>query len=130
MAGLRKCYQSLERHVKVAGHPDGPSKIKDLSVEEFAKMAADQRTVILDVRTSKEFQDGHLARAINLDVNAPDFAEQAKALDKNKIYLVHCASGVRSVIACEKLGRLNFPNLYNLPGGYKAWVKSGQPVEK
>jgi rhodanese-related sulfurtransferase len=43
---------------------------------------------------------------------------------------VHCASGGRSVKACEKLGRLDFPKLYNLPGGFKAWAQAGKSVEK
>ena len=93
-------------------------------------MASDKRYVVLDVRTSQEFNAGHLPGAINLDINAPDFDQQAKALDKDKAYLVHCASGVRSVKACDKLGQIDFHRLYNLPGGFKAWVKAGQPVEK
>jgi len=28
------------------------------------------------------------------------------------------------------LSHLDFPNLYNLPGGFKAWAKAGKPVEK
>jgi rhodanese-related sulfurtransferase len=44
--------------------------------------------------------------------------------------LVHCASGVRSARACDKLNHLDFPNLYNLPGGFRAWAKAGKPVEK
>jgi rhodanese-related sulfurtransferase len=103
---------------------------QNLSVEEFAKMADDKRNVILDVRTPEEFQAGHLPRAVNLDVKAPDFREKAAALDKSKTYLVHCASGARSVRACEALSHLDFPKLYNLPGGFKAWVKAGKPVEK
>jgi phage shock protein E len=67
---------------------------------------------------------------MNLDVNAPDFEAKAASLDKSKTYLVHCASGVRSVMACEKLGRLDFPKLYNLSGGFKAWVKARGSVEK
>jgi len=67
---------------------------------------------------------------MNLDYNAPDFQAKAAALDKSKTYLVHCATGGRSVRACEKLSHLDFPNLYNLPGGFKAWAKAGKPVEK
>ena len=122
--------QNLERHTKPAKSLDVAAKFKNLSVEEFARMAADSKNIVLDVRTSNEFQAGHLPRAINLDVNSPDFAERAKQLDKGQTYLVHCAAGVRSVKACEKLNELNFPKLYNLPGGFKAWEKSGQPVEK
>jgi rhodanese-related sulfurtransferase len=56
--------------------------------------------------------------------------DKAALLDKSKTYLVHCASGVRSVKACEQLGRLDFPRLYNLAGGFKAWAQAGKPVEK
>lgn len=68
--------------------------------------------------------------ALNIDVNALDFSERLKALDKNKTYLVHCAAGVRSTKACEKLAQLDFPKLYNLAGGIKAWIKAGEPIEK
>ena len=103
---------------------------KNLTVEEFARMAADKRNVILDVRTPAEFQAGHISGAVNLDVSASDFQARAALLERSKIYLVHCASGVRSVRACEQLNRLDVPNLYNLPGGFRAWAKAGKPVEK
>jgi rhodanese-related sulfurtransferase len=103
---------------------------KNLSVDDFARLAADKQNVILDVRTPGEFAAGHIPGAVNLDYNAPDFQAKAAALDKSKTYLVHCAVGGRSVRACEKLSHLDFPNLYNLPGGFKAWAKASQPVEK
>jgi len=121
---------NLQRHAKPVAAAEKASAYKDLSVAEFAKMAADKQNVILDVRTSEEFKAGHLVGAINLDVSSPDFETKAAALDKSKTYLVHCASGVRSVRACDKLDKLDFSKLYNLPGGYKAWVKAGEPVEK
>jgi len=121
---------NLQRHAKPPGSTAEAGGFKNLSVAEFAKMAADKRNVILDVRTAKEFEAGHIAGAVNLDVLASDFESRAAALDKGKTYLVHCASGVRSVRACGKLGPLNFPKLYNLRGGFKAWEKAGQPVEK
>ena len=55
---------------------------------------------------------------------------KATTLDQNKAYLVHCASGVRSATACDKLAKLGFQKLYNLPVGYRGWVKAGQPTEK
>jgi protein disulfide-isomerase len=117
----------LQRHTETAAPT---AAYKNLSVDEFARMAADKQNVILDVRTPGEFAASHIPGAVNLDYNAPDFQAKAAALDKSKTYLVHCAVGGRSVRACEKLSRLDFPNLYNLPGGFKAWAKAGQPVEK
>ena len=125
--GPAEVLPKLQRHTD-AGTPT--AAYKNLSVDEFARMAADKQNVILDVRTPGEFSAGHIPGAVNLDYNAPDFQAKAAALDKSKTYLVHCAVGGRSVRACEKMSRLDFPNLYNLPGGFKAWAKAGQPVEK
>jgi rhodanese-related sulfurtransferase/thioredoxin-related protein len=128
--GPSEVVPNLQRHAKPPSSQAGNGGFKDLSVEEFASMAADKRNVILDVRTPEEYQAGHIAGAINLDVIGPDFLKKAGALDKSKTYLVHCASGVRSLRACSKLEKLDFSKLYNLPGGFKAWVKAGRPVEK
>lgn len=117
----------LQRHVNP---PEASAaKFKNVDVREFVTLAADKQNVILDVRTPKEFEAGHLIGAVNIDVNSPDFADRVGGLDKSKTYLVHCASGVRSVKACDKLSKLDFQKLYNLTGGYRAWVKAGQPVE-
>ena len=128
--GPAEVLPKLQRHAKVPTAVADPAGVKDVSVAEFAKLAADKQHVILDVRTAKEFQAGHIAGAVNLDVMAADFEQKAGALDKGKTYLVHCASGVRSARACRKLGQLSFPKLYNLPDGFKGWVKAGLPVEK
>ena len=103
---------------------------KNADVAEFDKLRTDKKNVVLDVRTKKEFDAGHIPGAVNIDVNAPDFDEKVAKLEKNKTYLVHCGAGVRSVKACEKMGKLEFPKLVNLEGGFKAWEKAGKPVEK
>lgn len=127
--GPAEVMPNLQRHAKPPA-PAGASGFTDLSVAEFAKMAANTRNVILDVRTAKEFRAGHIAGAVNLDVMSPDFEQKAAGLDKSKTYLVHCASGVRSARACAKLAKLHFPRLYNLTGGFRMWVKAGEPVTK
>jgi rhodanese-related sulfurtransferase len=86
---------------------------QNVNVEQFEKLRADKKNVVLDVRTKKEFETGHVPGAINIDVNASDFAEKTAKLDKNKTYLVHCAAGKRSVTACEKLAPVGFKHLVN-----------------
>ena len=103
---------------------------KNVGVEEFQKLAADKKHVVLDVRTPKEFAAGHIAGAVNIDFNAPDFAKKVEALDKDKTYLVHCAGGVRSTKACQKMTEIHFKQLFNLEPGFRAWEKAGKPVEK
>ncbi len=101
---------------------------RNVAVEEFDRMRKGTNVVVLDVRTAKEFSEGHLANAVNLDFYAPDFAQQLGKLDKSKTYLVHCAAGGRSAKACTTMTQLNFTSAVNLEGGYKAWVKAEKPV--
>jgi phage shock protein E len=107
-----------------------PAGRRDVVVEEFEKLWKEKKGVVLDVRTVKEYQAGHIPGAVNIDVNAADFDKKVAELDKGKTYLVHCASGVRSVRACEKMNRMDFKELVNLQGGIKAWEKAGKEVEK
>jgi len=103
---------------------------KNIDVAQFEKFRADKRNVVLDVRTQKEFEAGHIPGAVNIDVNAPDFPERVAKLEKNKTYLVHCGAGVRSAKACDKMSHLAFPKLYNLEGGFRAWESAGNKPEK
>lgn len=105
--------------------------VKNVSAAEFDKLRAKKDTVVLDVRTPKEYADGHISGAANIDWNSPDFAEKVSKLPKDKTYLVHCAAGVRSSKACALMSsKLNFTDCYNLEGGLKAWEKAGKPVER
>jgi rhodanese-related sulfurtransferase/thiol-disulfide isomerase/thioredoxin len=128
--GPAEVLPSLRRHTVPAQASGTSTGFRNLTVDEFAQMTTNKANVILDVRTAEEYKSGHIPGALNIDVNAGDFKQKVAALDKSKTYLVHCASGGRSVTACESLGRLDFPKLYNLPGGFRAWVKAGKPVEK
>jgi rhodanese-related sulfurtransferase len=113
-----------------ADKPAVPKGVRNAGVEEFDKLRAEKNAVVLDVRTEKEFNDGHIPGAMNLDVNGPDFAKKVAALDKEKTYLVHCASGRRSLKACGVMKEAAFKNLVNLEEGFSAWSKAGKPVEK
>jgi rhodanese-related sulfurtransferase len=108
------------------------SKIQNVKPDEFdAKRKTDTNsTVVLDVRTKKEYREGHIPGSVLIDFNADDFEQQVAKLDKEKTYLVHCAAGGRSARACKKMEQLGFKQLYNLEGGMGAWEKAGKPVEK
>jgi len=90
----------------------------------------DSKVVVLDIRTAAEYQSGHIRGARNIDFYGDDFAAKLGALEKDKTYLVHCASGGRSTKSLETFKKLGFKSVIHLDGGFKAWVKSSQPVEK
>jgi rhodanese-related sulfurtransferase len=104
--------------------------VKSIGVVEFDKLRQQTNSVVLDVRTPKEFTAGHIPGAVNIDWNGADFQKKVSALDKSKTWLVQCAVGGRSAKAADKMMSLQFTNVYNLEGGIKAWEKAGKPVEK
>ena len=98
------------------------------AVEAHSLLSSSKTVQVLDVRTAREFQQGHIEGAINIDYYADDFAEQLTALDPNIEYLVHCRSGVRSSKSLAILESIGVKQLIHLDGGIKAWLASGLPL--
>lgn len=92
-----------------------------VSSDEAAKMmAAEQGYLIVDVRTAKEYADGHIPNAINIPNESIGGAAPKALPDKNQKIFVYCRSGVRSVQASEKLAGLGYTNIVEM-GGIKDW---------
>lgn len=71
--------------------------------------------VFLDVRTKKEFEQGHFSGAINIPLD--QLRENLSQLDPAKKLYVNCFSGLRSYLACRILSQNGF-DCYHLAGGY------------
>ena len=100
------------------------------SKKAYELIKSDANIAILDVRTAKEFADGHVAGAVNIDVNQTDFAQKIDKLDRSKTYIVYCRSGRRSSKAVGIMAAKGFKNLYNVSDGFVGWSKNGLPFEK
>ena len=98
-----------------------------LAPQTFINQAkADTTSIILDVRTSKEYAEGHLAGAQQLDYLNPEaFDAGISKLDKSR----NCRSGKRSHGACQKMKKQGF-KVYDMEGGILNWTKLGMPVER
>jgi len=105
-----------------------PAAGSSLPAAEFAAAAKMANTVLLDVRTPAEFSSGHLPGAVNLDVEAADFATKAATLDPAKSYAIYCRSGNRSKVAMTALQQLGISSLYDLSGGIGAWQSAGGEI--
>ena len=86
--------------------------------------------VILDVRTSDEFNSGHIANALNIDFKSSDFRDKVSELDRDKTYITYCRSGRRSTAASEIMEEIGFNNIYMIDGGTIAWDKASLPKVK
>lgn len=96
-----------------------------LTVNELAQFIKDNPNVqLVDVRTSEEFQAGHLDGAMNMDFYADDFEQRLAALDLNRPTVLYCAKGGRSYKAYLMGKKLEFVQLHDLEGGYTAWIEA------
>ena len=67
--------------------------------------------VILDVRTPQEYNSGHIKDSQNIPLN--EFSGKISRLNKNRIIITCCASGLRSGIAKKILKSKGFSEVFN-----------------
>ena len=70
--------------------------------------------VLIDVRSSMEYEQGHLNNSINIDVEAIESVIESKVSDKNTKIIVYCRSGNRSATAAQKLIDMGYKKVYDL----------------
>lgn len=102
---------------------------RDIEPAKAAAMILDNRSnkefVLLDVRTPKEFEEGHIQGAINIDFSSSSFRPQVEKLDRNAIYLLYCRSGNRSSRALDTMKSMGFTRVAHIAGGIAAWKQAG-----
>ncbi len=89
---------------------------------------SDPNRLLLDVRTPKEFYDGHIPGARNIPFD--QVMNYVSELKKYNEVLVYCKMGGRAHTACEILSSLGIQNLsYLAESGFPNWQANGLPVE-
>lgn len=106
-------------------------KFKSVGVDEFARVAQDSTTIVVDVRHADEWAAGHLPQAqYNIDVTQEGFSEKAEAtLPKDKTIAIYCRSGRRSKDAANRLAECGF-EVVELDGGIISWQERSMPIVK
>jgi len=116
-------------------------------------LSADSSAVYIDVRTEREFANGHPQGAVNIPVAFPDPArgmvmnpDFVKVVEshfpKEKRIIVGCQAGPRSNAAAGLLQQAGYQDVANMVGGFggmrgpsgnvvaPGWAASGLPVSQ
>jgi hydroxyacylglutathione hydrolase len=103
------------------------STLSTMSVHDLDKLRkAEKQLTILDVRTEKEWNDGHIEGATH--VHGGTLQERVEELPKDKPVAVVCGSGYRASIASSFLKRHEFEDVTNVIGGMSAWKAAELPT--
>ena len=104
--------------------------IEDVNAEKFHQLIEEGEGIIIDVRTSQEFNSGHIIDATNIDYYSEDFLDKLEIVRKDIPIYVYCRSGGRSSSAASKMEKLGFAKVYNLIGGIGTWQSEGYETIK
>ncbi|MDD3005561.1 rhodanese-like domain-containing protein [Flavobacterium sp.] len=94
---------------------------KILDATQYEQKITLKNVTIIDVRTSREYNDGHIKNAQNINVQSSDFEEKMASFDKEKPVYIYCRSGARSGKAGKILEEMGFTEIYDLNGGILSW---------
>ena len=79
------------------------AEYKKITSDEAKKMIETQKVIVVDVRTLKEYTEGHIPNAISVPLETIENKAEAKLKNKDDLILVYCRSGRRSREAALKL---------------------------
>ena len=131
LAGIPLYVFGLLFGLSFAGLVIAELKVRDVSAAEAATILMEDPEIgILDVRTGFEFDRGHLEGAVNLNYYSRKFKSKLDELDKEKTWLVHCRSGVRSGKTLPLMEAAGFKSVIHLKDGIVDWVNADLPVVK
>lgn len=110
-----------------AALPEGHISVAD------AKRLYDQQAAFVDSRKREDYEAGHVANAIRMELS--DFKEGVPApiefMDKSKEVVVYCIGGHcdESEAVGKQLNLLGFTKVYVMHDGFPGWKDAGHPVE-
>jgi len=106
------------------------SGVKSLLPGEVTQLINREDAKVVDLRAQKEFENGHIIDAINID--ASELSGQLDKLKKHKEngIIFCCASGAVSTKEARKLMNEGYEKVYSLKGGILSWQNASLPLTK
>lgn len=83
-------------------------------------MDGGEPSVVLDVRTSDEYEQGHIEGALLIPMDQLASKASTELPNKEEIILVYCRSGNRSATAARELISQGYTNVFDF-GGINNW---------
>jgi rhodanese-related sulfurtransferase len=106
-------------------------RVKEITVDEArARIAANPKAILLDVREDDEWKKAHAAEAIHLGKGILERDLEETIPDTNAEIIMYCGGGYRSVLTADVAKRMGYKNVASLIGGYKGLAAANWPMNK
>ena len=116
---------------------EAEAQVSQVTAAEAMDMTNRDDVVIVDIRDIRELQrEGKIPGAFHAPRGMlefwvdPESPYHKPVFAEDKTFIIHCASGWRSLLATQILQRMGLKPVFNLKGGFAAWKEAGGAVEK
>jgi rhodanese-related sulfurtransferase len=110
---------------------DSKSRIREIDISGFQKMLANgEKPLLVDTREESEWAAGHASGAVHLSKGIIERDIETKVPDKSTLMVLYCGGGFRSALAADALQKMGYSNVISLDGGWRAWQRSGMPIDR
>ena len=103
------------------------SEINVISDAQFTEIQ-DTDYILVDVRTTEEYESGHIQDAVNFDFYSESFQNDILTLDKSSSIILYCRTQNRSTKTANYLKENGYKEITVLAGGITSWVKNGNDL--
>ena len=104
--------------------------IPEVEPSEVApRVEAGDGPLIIDVRETAEWDQGHLPGAVHIPRGFLESRVAGATSGTDQELLISCASGQRSLLAAKTLADMGYTNVTNLASGFARWKQNNYPVE-
>jgi rhodanese-related sulfurtransferase len=101
-----------------------------VSLHEATRLMNQDDAVVVDLRSTKEFDAGHIAGAISIPFGELESRRKELAKREASTVILVCKVGQHSGAANKTLNEYGFNNVTRITGGMAEWTGANMPVVK
>jgi phage shock protein E len=106
---------------------DAKTRVREVSAAEANQEQA-KGAVLIDVRETDEFENGHVQGAIHLSKGVVELGIEETVPNVSTPIICYCGGGSRSALAADNLQKMGYTNVASMAGGFRAWKNEGLPT--